>query len=452
MNDWLTVILAGGKGQRMKSSVSKVLHKICGKEIIRHVSDNVAYLHAGCVVVVVSPDDLSQIKPILNKEYVYVVQDLPLGTAHALLQSKEKFPKDTKNIVVVFGDNAVDDENTINSVMQAHISNESKITVLTKILEHPDGYGRIIRNDVGSIIAVTEQKSLSTEEHSIKEVNGGVYCFNTDWLINNIHKIAKSEITKEYYLTGLISLAYEQGHFVANHMDKSSIDIMGINNKQELAKAEKIIQLRILNNHMINGVTIKDPSTTYIDSDVILGKDSVVLPNTHINGGCVVGERTTLGPNSVMREVEIGNDCKIVNSFIEESILNNKVSIGPFSHIRPGCILNDNVYIGNYVETKNSHIGENTKIGHFGYIGDSQVGKNVNIGAGTITCNYDGEQKHITIINDGAFIGSDTMLVAPINIGKNVVTGAGSVITSDVPDNSKVIGAPARIVNNRSET
>jgi bifunctional UDP-N-acetylglucosamine pyrophosphorylase/glucosamine-1-phosphate N-acetyltransferase len=184
---------------------------------------------------------------------------------------------------------------------------------------------------------------------------------------------------------------------------------------------------------------------------VILGKDSVVLPNTHINGGCVVGERTILGPNSVMREVEIGNDCKIVNSFIEESILNNKVSIGPFSHIRPGCILNDNVYIGNYVETKNSHIGENTKIGHFGYIGDSQVGKNVNIGAGTITCNYDGEQKHITIINDGAFIGSDTMLVAPINIGKNVVTGAGSVITSDVPDNSKVIGAPARIVNNRSE-
>ena len=202
---------------------------------------------------------------------------------------------------------------------------------------------------------------------------------------------------------------------------------------------------------MINGITIKDPYTTYIDSDVKLGKDSIILANTHLCGRSIFGERSTIGPNSIIRDTIVGDDCKIVNSFVEKSELKNKVSIGPFSHIRPDCILHTNVHIGNYVETKNSDIGENTKIGHFGYIGDSKIGMNVNIGAGTITCNYDGKEKHTTTIQDGSFIGSDTMLIAPVNIGQNVITGAGSVVNRDVPNNSKVIGAPAKIINNRGK-
>ena len=451
MDDWLTVILAGGKGQRMESSVPKVMHTVCGKEIIRHVVDNVSDLHTGSIIVVVSPDHISQINEIIDKDCIFVTQNSPLGTAHALLQVKDNLTQDKKHILVLYGDNAVDDRNLIDAVMKRHLDTDSDITLLSKVLDNPQGYGRIIKNDSGEIVEVIEQRNLSVSQETIKEVNGGIYCFRVDWLKNNLEKVSQSEITNEFYLTDLVSIAAEQGGCIANYLDSSSIEIMGINNKLELSIAEKVIQKRILDNLMIEGITIKDPNTTYIDSDVEVGKDSIVLPNTHIYGKSVFGERSTIGPKSIIRDTKAGDDCKIINSHIENSELKNEVSIGPFSHIRPNCVLHSNVYIGNYVETKNSDIGENTKIGHFGYIGDSKIGMNVNIGAGTITCNYDGKDKHTTTIKDGSFIGSDTMFIAPVNIGQNVVTGAGSVITSDIPDNSKAIGVPARIINNKGK-
>ena len=451
MDDWLTVILAAGKGQRMESSVPKVMHTVCGKEIIRHVVDNVNELHTGTIILVFSPNDMPQIHEIVDKDCIFVPQNNPLGTGNALLQVKDNLSQDKKHILVVYGDNVLDDRNLINEVMKRHLDTQSYVTLLTKILDNPKGYGRIIKNDSSDIIGIVEQKDLSIDQENIKEVNGGIYCFRIDWLRNNLDKISQSEITNEFYLTDLVSIAYQQGHHIDSYVDSSSIEIMGVNNKLELSIAEKVIQKRILDNLMIEGVIIKDPNTTYIDSDVELGKDSIVLPNTHIYGKSVFGERSPVGPNSIIRDAKIGDDCKIINSYIEKSELKNEVSIGPFSHIRPDCVLDSNVYIGNYVETKNSHIGKNTKIGHFGYIGDSQIGMNVNIGAGTITCNYDGKNKHTTIIKDGSFIGSDTMLIAPVNIGQNVITGAGSVINSDIPDNSKAIGAPARIINIKGE-
>ena len=451
MDDWLTVILAGGRGKRMQSSLPKVMHKICGKEIIRHVLDNVYELHTGSIILVVSPEDSSTIHEVIDKDCIFISQDIPLGTAHALQQVKDNLPMDNKNLIVIYGDNVLDDRNLITSVMKQHIDKNSDITLLTKNLDNPEGYGRIIKNDSGDIIGIVEQRDLLPEQESIKEISGGIYCFRIDWLKDNLDKVAQSKITKEFYLTELIAIAHGQGHHIDSYLDTSSIEIMGVNNKLELSIAEKIIQKKILNNLMINGITIKDPYTTYIDSDVKLGKDSIILANTHLCGRSIFGERSTIGPNSIIRDTTVGDDCKIVNSFVEKSELKNKVSIGPFSHIRPDCILHTNVHIGNYVETKNSDIGENTKIGHFGYIGDSKIGMNVNIGAGTITCNYDGKEKHITTIQDGSFIGSGTMLIAPVNIGQNVITGAGSVVNRDVPNNSKVIGAPAKIINNRGK-
>lgn len=451
MDDWLTVILAGGRGKRMQSSLPKVMHKICGKEIIRHVLDNVYELHTGSIILVVSPEDSSTIHEVIDKDCIFISQDIPLGTAHALQQVKDNLPMDNKNLIVIYGDNVLDDRNLITSVMKQHIDKNSDITLLTKNLDNPEGYGRIIKNDSGDIIGIVEQRDLLPEQESIKEISGGIYCFRIDWLKDNLDKVAQSKITKEFYLTELIAIAHGQGHHIDSYLDTSSIEIMGVNNKLELSIAEKIIQKKILNNLMINGITIKDPYTTYIDSDVKLGKDSIILANTHLCGRSIFGERSTIGPNSIIRDTIVGDDCKIVNSFVEKSELKNKVSIGPFSHIRPDCILHTNVHIGNYVETKNSDIGENTKIGHFGYIGDSKIGMNVNIGAGTITCNYDGKEKHTTTIQDGSFIGSDTMLIAPVNIGQNVITGAGSVVNRDVPNNSKVIGAPAKIINNRGK-
>ena len=451
MDDWLTVILAGGRGGRMQSSLPKVMHKICGKEIIRHVLDNVYELHTGSIILVVSPEDSSTIHEVIDKDCIFISQDIPLGTAHALQQVKDNLPMDNKNLIVIYGDNVLDDRNLITSVMKQHIDKNSDITLLTKNLDNPEGYGRIIKNDSGDIIGIVEQRDLLPEQESINEISGGIYCFRIDWLKDNLDKVAQSKITKEFYLTELIAIAHGQGHHIDSYLDTSSIEIMGVNNKLELSIAEKIIQKKILNNLMINGITIKDPYTTYIDSDVKLGKDSIILANTHLCGRSIFGERSTIGPNSIIRDTIVGDDCKIVNSFVEKSELKNKVSIGPFSHIRPDCILHTNVHIGNYVETKNSDIGENTKIGHFGYIGDSKIGMNVNIGAGTITCNYDGKEKHTTTIQDGSFIGSDTMLIAPVNIGQNVITGAGSVVNRDVPNNSKVIGAPAKIINNRGK-
>ena len=451
MDDWLTVILAGGRGKRMQSSLPKVMHKICGKEIIRHVLDNVYELHTGSIILVVSPEDSSTIHEVIDKDCIFISQDIPLGTAHALQQVKDNLPMDNKNLIVIYGDNVLDDRNLITSVMKQHIDKNSDITLLTKNLDNPEGYGRIIKNDSGDIIGIVEQRDLLPEQESINEISGGIYCFRIDWLKDNLDKVAQSKITKEFYLTELIAIAHGQGHHIDSYLDTSSIEIMGVNNKLELSIAEKIIQKKILNNLMINGITIKDPYTTYIDSDVKLGKDSIILANTHLCGRSIFGERSTIGPNSIIRDTIVGDDCKIVNSFVEKSELKNKVSIGPFSHIRPDCILHTNVHIGNYVETKNSDIGENTKIGHFGYIGDSKIGMNVNIGAGTITCNYDGKEKHTTTIQDGSFIGSDTMLIAPVNIGQNVITGAGSVVNRDVPNNSKVIGAPAKIINNRGK-
>tara|TARA_B100001142_G_scaffold166721_1_gene166668 strand:+ start:2797 stop:4158 length:1362 start_codon:yes stop_codon:yes gene_type:complete len=451
MDDWLTVILAGGRGERMQSSLPKVMHKICGKEIIRHVLDNVYELHTGSIILVVSPEDSSTIHEVIDKDCIFISQDIPLGTAHALQQVKDNLPMDNKNLIVIYGDNVLDDRNLITSVMKQHIDKNSDITLLTKNLDNPEGYGRIIKNDSGDIIGIVEQRDLLPEQESINEISGGIYCFRIDWLKDNLDKVAQSKITKEFYLTELIAIAHGQGHHIDSYLDTSSIEIMGVNNKLELSIAEKIIQKKILNNLMINGITIKDPYTTYIDSDVKLGKDSIILANTHLCGRSIFGERSTIGPNSIIRDTIVGDDCKIVNSFVEKSELKNKVSIGPFSHIRPDCILHTNVHIGNYVETKNSDIGENTKIGHFGYIGDSKIGMNVNIGAGTITCNYDGKEKHTTTIQDGSFIGSDTMLIAPVNIGQNVITGAGSVVNRDVPNNSKVIGAPAKIINNRGK-
>ena len=443
MSDWAVVILAAGSGTRMESDLPKVLHRVCGTEMIRHVVDAVRAVHSGPLVVVVPPD-AAEVRRCLADMVDYVEQVEAKGTGHALLQAEDLLRGTASRLLVLCGDNPLVLPSTLSRLMERHQANGAVVTLLTSDRAPTHGLGRIVRDASGHMVDVVEEAEADEAQLAIAEVNGGVYGFQGEWLWPALRELVPSS-AREYYLTDLVKMAAGVGVTVESVDSGDGEETLGINNRIQLARAEQAMRERILRRWMLAGVTIVDPATTYIDARVTLGRDTTVYPNTTVGGESRVGERCSLGPGSMIYDSVVGDDCKVVASMVEEAHLDPFVDVGPFSHLRPGTVLERDVHIGNYAEVKNSRLGRGTKVGHFSYVGDADVGQEVNIGAGTVTCNFDGVNKNRTIIEDNAFIGSDTMLVAPVRVGARAATGAGSVVSKDVPPDSVAVGVPARI-------
>ena len=452
MNDIYCVILGAGEGTRMKSCLPKVLHKAAGKELISHVIDcmNKSAKMQKLIVVVGSGSDLV-IEHLKKYNADYVFQKERLGSAHALLQAKNKLKNLDGQLIVMCGDTPLIKSSTIKDLLKYHIKNKNSATVLSGMVNNPFGYGRILRNSNGSVVCIVEEKSATKEEKNIKEINSGIYCFDLKVLWKALNKVDNKNNKKEYYLTDVIEILNKDGYKTDAVALTNEEEILGVNDRKQLAVAERILRERKNNELMENGVTIIDPKTTYIDSDVVIEQDTVIKPDTFIEGKTKIGKNCVIGPDTTITSSVIKENVFITYSYIEESEIENGVKIGPFAHIRPKSILKENVKVGNFSEVKKSVVKYGSKINHLSYIGDATIGKNVNIGAGTITCNYDGKNKFKTIINDDVFVGSNVNLVAPVNIGKKVLIAAGSTITDNVSPNKLTIARARQIVKVRKK-
>jgi bifunctional UDP-N-acetylglucosamine pyrophosphorylase/glucosamine-1-phosphate N-acetyltransferase len=346
-------------------------------------------------------------------------------------------------LLVTYADMPLLSEETLRKVVEMQRSNTGPFTMLSLIAEDPRGFGRVIRGADGDVSAIVEEAQAGPDELAVKELNAGLYCFSGDWLWDALKRIPLSP-KGEYYLTDLVQIAVSDGLPVKAHVLKNPQEAIGVNTRVHLAEAEALLRQRINRDWMLAGVSIIDPATTYIEPGVQIGQDTVIWPNTHLQGRTVVGENNVLGPNTVIRDTQIGSHCTILVSVLEKAVVEDHVEIGPFGHLRSGAHLSSRVHMGNFGEVKSSYLGPGVKMGHFSYIGDATIGANVNIGAGTITCNYDGIKKNHTDIDANVFIGSDTMLVAPVKLGEGARTGAGSVVTKDVPPYTLAVGVPAR--------
>lgn len=439
------VLLAAGQGTRMKSFFPKVLHPVAGKPMIRHALNAVAQATTETPVVVVGHGS-DEVKAYLGESAQTVLQEPQLGTGHAVMQAESILRDKTDMVIVCYADMPLLRGETLKKLVQTQQRNQGPISMLTVIADDPRGFGRILRKADGTVEAIVEEYVATPEQAKIKELNVGGYCFNASWLWDALKRIPKNPKKGEYYLTDIVELASQDGLSVHATVMGDIEETIGVNTRIHLSEVEAAMRRRINQMHMLNGVTMIDPASTYIEADVQIGRDTLLLPNTHIYGKTEIGERNEIGPNTMIRDTKIGNGCKIIASSLEGAILENDVDMGPFARLRKGAHLGNHVHMGNFGEVKDSYLADGVKMGHFSYIGNAQIGSNTNIGAGTITANYDGEKKHSTIIGEDVFIGSDTMLVAPINLGAGARTGAGSIVTKDVAEDTLVVGMPARAI------
>lgn len=449
MSTWGSVILAAGHGVRMRSNTPKVLHPIAGKEMLSYVMDAVRHTGPHKSLLVVGPDS-SAIRDRAGNGVSLVTQAEAKGTGHALMQAQPLLEGAVDYVLVVNGDQPLISGETLGKLIQHHLATEAVATVLTSQAQNPDGLGRIVRDADGAVSRIVEERDATSEQLTIQEFCAGVYCLQSSWLWQALGQLSPND-SGEYYLTDLVGAASSAGQRVESVSPQDPDEAIGVNDRSDLARIAQIVYRRTRERWMKEGVTLSDPSTTYIDADVELGIDTVIHPGTSLRGNSRIGEGCEIGPQSIITDSVIGDGCRIQASVIEDSTLEKGVEVGPFSHIRPGSHLESNVHLGNYVEVKKSRLGRGTQVGHFTYLGDATLGANVNIGAGTVTCNYDGVRKNPTTIGDGAFIGCDSMLVAPIVIGARAVTGAGAVVTHDVPPDTQVAGVPARVMKKLDE-
>ena len=443
MVDLQVIILAAGEGTRMKSDTAKVLHKLAGKEMILHVLDAVKNItnNKPCIVVGHNADDVCN---KINDDVCFVKQEEQLGTGHAVLSAID-YIKDEGNVLILYGDTPLITEETIKLLLKYHDDNKLDVTVATMILDNPFGYGRIIKED-NKFKKIVEQKDTTEEENLIKEVNTGIYCFNASALKLSLSKLNNNNNQNEYYLTDTLEILLNNNYKIGTMLSYCCNDFYGINSREQLAHAEKLMRNKINKKLMNSGVTLIDPEHTYIDQEVQIGKDTIIYPNVIIEGKTVIGKGCVLRSNTRISNCIIKDYVNIDNSVLLDSKIDEKTNIGPFAYIRPNSDIGKNTKIGDFVEVKNTKIGNNTKVAHLSYLGDSELGENINIGCGTVTVNYDGKNKFKTIIKDNSFIGCNSNLVAPVTIEENSYIAAGSTITENVEKNALAI-ARARQIN-----
>ena len=449
MNKLAVVVLAAGQGTRMKSNLPKILHRIAGRPMIEYVLDAVAGVSSDKAVLVVG-HGADAVRAVLGDSVTYVLQEQQLGTGHAVLQARPVLEGRADTVAVLYGDMPLLLPTTLQSLVRTHQSGTAPITMLTCIYEDSMGFGRILRDGDGHVLGIVEEAQATSEQKAIKELNCGIYCYQAQWLWEHLPRLPVSS-KGEYYLTDLVGIAVAQGQSVQAVIVPDAQETLGVNDRAHLSHVEGVVRQRIREQLMHSGVTLIDPTTTYVEADVVVGQDTVIQPNTHLEGKTRVGANCVLGPNSIVRDSTIGDDCRVEASVLEGALLEKNVSVGPFGHLRKGAHLAEGVHMGNFGEVKNSYLGPGSKMGHFSYLGDTTVGADVNIGCGTVTCNFDGKDKHTTVIEEGAFIGSGTMLVAPVTVGARAVIGAGSVVTHDVPPDSTAYGVPARVQRKSEE-
>ncbi|WP_182187129.1 bifunctional UDP-N-acetylglucosamine diphosphorylase/glucosamine-1-phosphate N-acetyltransferase GlmU [Pectinatus frisingensis] len=433
-----TIILAAGKGTRMKSSLPKVLHRIGGKSMLQHVIDAAEDAGATQNIVVVG-FGRDKVETAIGNTARIVVQQEQLGTGHAVLQAE---PLITKNdtVMILCGDTPLLTTKILKNFYESHINTGAQASVLTAVMPDPAGYGRIIRNFNGEFKKIVEHKDASISEKAITEVNTGIYCFNAASLFPALHQVGHDNAQGEYYLPDVLEILQKENEKINAIAADNYESTLGINSREQLAHAEKILHHRKNHQLMNSGVTIMDPDTTYIDSTVVIGQDTVIYPSTWLQGNCIIGANCEIGPCSRFSDTVIKDGAIISFTYAHDCEIGANATVGPYVHLRPHTKIAANVHIGNFVEVKNSNVGTGTKLPHLSYIGDSDIGSGVNMGCGCITVNYDGKNKHRTTIEDNAFIGCNSNMVAPVKIGKNSYVGAGSTITKDVPDGSLAVG------------
>jgi len=437
------VILAAGYSKRMKSRLVKVMHPVAGRPMIAYLVEAARSLGEHRPVLVVGHGS-AKVREFLGNQVTYVEQSQRLGTGHAVLQARPVLEGRAQAVLVIYGDMPLQRVETLRRLVDLHRAGDSPVTMLTVLSDDSMGFGRILRDARDNrVLGIVEEALATPEQLAIRELNTGTYCFEASWLWEHLPRI-RLRPKGEYFLTDLIGMAADESRRVQALTIDDVTEVQGINTRVHLAQAEAIMRQRINERWMLAGVTLVDPETTYIEADVSIGQDTTILPNTQLTGTAKIGRACIVGPNTLIDSSGVGDGCVIRFSVIEQATVEDDVDVGPFAHLRKGAHLARGVHMGNFGEVKNSYLGPGTKMGHFGYVGDAMVGQNVNIGAGTITCNYDGQRKYQTVIEDDAFIGSDTMLVAPVRVGKGSTTGAGSVVTRDVSPDSVVYGVPAR--------
>jgi len=426
----------------MVSDLPKVLHLVNGKPLILYSVEAAEAVSTEKPVVVIG-NGAEKVRAAVNERAVFAVQEKRLGTAHAVLSAESWFKKYDGLILVIAADMPLLTKETLKKMADDQLATDAPMTMVTVRQQDSHGFGRILRDKDGNVQAIIEEAHATPEQLLIDECNVGAYCFKSAWMWEVLKRIKLSP-KGEYYLTDLVGVAVLERKQVRTIQLADTDEALGINNRVHLAEAESIVRRRVNREYMLAGVSMTDPNLVYIEPGVKIGKDTLLEPGTRLTGKTIIGERCHIGPNTIIYSSTVGDDCSLLASVIEEAVIEDHVGMGPFCHLRKGAHLGSHVHMGNFGEVKDSHLSAGVKMGHFSYIGNAEIGENVNIGAGTITCNFDGEHKHPTIIGEDAFIGSDTMLVAPVTIGKGARTGAGSVVTHDVPDGDVVVGVPAR--------
>ncbi|MDC7953690.1 bifunctional UDP-N-acetylglucosamine diphosphorylase/glucosamine-1-phosphate N-acetyltransferase GlmU [Liquorilactobacillus mali] len=447
MTSKFAVILAAGQGTRMKSKLYKVLHPVCGKAMVEHVLSQVEENKMDEIVTIIG-HGAKDVKKRLGKRTKYALQAEQLGTGHAVLQAEELLKDKDGVTLIVCGDTPLFTAQTFSELFEYHEQKGAVATVLTAEAPKPFGYGRIVRNELGIVEKIVEQKDANEKETAITEINTGVYCFDNKELFEALHQVKNDNVQGEYYLTDVMEIFKNAGKVIAAYKMKNFDESMGVNDRVALAQANKLMRQRINEKHMKNGVTLIDPQTTYIDVDVKVGRDTVIEPGVVLKGRTVIGEDCFIGAHSEIRDTVIENNVTVTASLLEESTMAEGSNIGPYSHLRPAAKIGKNVHIGNFVEVKKAEIGENTKVGHLTYVGDATLGKNINVGCGTIFVNYDGINKHHTNVGDYSFIGSGSNLIAPLEVADHAYVAAGSTITNNIDAHDMAI-ARGRQVNKK---
>jgi bifunctional UDP-N-acetylglucosamine pyrophosphorylase / glucosamine-1-phosphate N-acetyltransferase len=444
------VILAAGKGTRLKSALAKVVHRAAGLPLIEHVLRAAEPLHPSSVAVVVGHQTEQVRQAVSSRQGIqFAIQEPQLGTAHALLQTAPLLEGKPGHVLLLYGDVPLVRAATLDRLIKHHVASRAVATVLTADVADPTGYGRIVRSS-GHISSIVEHKDATDEQRRITEINSGIYVFDGFPLFEAVRSIGSSNAQGEYYLPDLVRIYRERGLTVETTRLDDPTEILGVNSRMELAEVSRILRDRKNEELMAAGVTIVDPATTWIHPDVQVGQDTVIHPNVYLEGATRIGAGCEIHASVRIVDSTIG-DHVVINNFcvIRESRIENGAEVGPFARLRPKSQILEGAHVGNFIELKNTVVGAGSKANHVGYLGDTTIGEKVNIGAGTITCNYDGFTKHQTVIEDGAFIGSDSQLIAPVRIGRDAYVAAGSSITKDVPPGALAIGRGRQVNKDR---